>query len=137
ARGERGRHARCEGGRRMKHAYIAPALLAAAAVGCGPGAEAQGPEFRPAVAEPVAGGVRVREESLAFLTVEEVGRDAVQPRVRAPGRVVFREGAASEVGAPVDGRVTEVLVRVGQRVEAGDPLVVIASPSAAQVRGEL
>lgn len=118
---------------------VAPGLgLGLPLAGCGEDAEAQGPGFRPETASPIDGGaVRIRSESLPFVTVEEVGGDAVDTLVRAPGRVAFREGAVSEVGAPVDGRVTTVHVQVGQRVADGDPLVTIASPSAAQLRGEL
>jgi len=101
-------------------------------------AGAQEPDFAQPLARAIeGGGVEVGEDSLAFLEVEEVADRAVGTYVRAPGRVEFREGAVSEVGTPVDGRVTEVHVRVGQRVESGAPLVSIASPSAAQVRGEL
>lgn len=120
----------------MKHAYLGLAL-AAALSGCEPEAAAQGPAFLPATAQALDGAVQVREASLPFLTIEAVGADVVPALVRAPGRVAFREGAASEVGAPVDGRVTEVHVRVGQRVSAGDPLITIASPSAAGARGDL
>jgi cobalt-zinc-cadmium efflux system membrane fusion protein len=121
----------------MNHAYIAGALLAALVFASCEPSEDEAAAFEPAAAEAVDGGVRVREDSLRFLTIESVGGESVGTFVRAPGRVAFREGATSEVGAPVDGRVTEVHARVGQRVEAGDPLVTIASPSAAQVRGEL
>lgn len=106
--------------------------------GCGQDAAAQEPAFRPATAERLEDGtLRIREDSLPFLTVTAVGADQVPTLVRAPGRVAFREGAVSEVGAPVEGRVTAVHVQVGQRVKAGDSLVTIASPSAAAVRGEL
>lgn len=112
--------------------------MALVLAGCGMNAGAQEPDFSPPVARAIeGGGVEVREQSLRFIEVEEVGGRSVGAFVRAPGRVAFREGAVSEVGAPVDGRVTEVHVRVGQRVLAGEPLVSIASPSAAQVRGEL
>lgn len=117
------------------------AVLASwALTACGAGAEASDPEvsFRPGTAELMDdGAVRIREDSAPFIDVEGVGEDSVPTLVRAPGRIAFRDGAVSEVGAPVDGRITEVHVRVGQRVSAGDPLVTIASASAAHVRGEL
>jgi cobalt-zinc-cadmium efflux system membrane fusion protein len=103
---------------------------------CGGGAEAE-PSFRPAIATAIDGGVEVREDSLPFIEVASVGDDQVGAFVRGPGRVEFREGAVAEVGTPVDGRVTEVHVSVGQTVEEGEPLVTIASPSAAQLRSEL
>ncbi len=95
-------------------------------------------DFLPAPAEQVGdGGVRVRDESLEFIQLQTVGEQQIAAVVRAPGRVSFREGAVSEVGSPVDGRVIEMHVRVGERVEVGAPLVSIASPSIASVRGEL
>lgn len=116
-------------------ALLSPLALASA---CGFGAAAQEPEFRPPTATPNDRGELVlAAESLDFVEVTTVGDDEVGAIVRAPGRVAFRDDAVSEVGAPVDGRVTEVHVRVGQRVAAGDPLVTIASPSAASVRSEL
>lgn len=94
--------------------------------------------FRGPLVEPRGDGtVEIREDSLEFIGVEDVGNDDVATLVRAPGHVSFREGAVSEVGPPVEGRVTGVSVRVGQRVRAGDLLLTIASPSAAAVRGEL
>lgn len=112
-------------------------LLALALAGCGAEAGAQEPGFAAPVARRVAGGVEIRPDSLPFVHVEAVGDEGVGSVVRAPARVAFREDAVSEVGAPVDGRVTAVHVQVGQQVEAGDPLLEIASPSAAQVRAEL
>lgn len=113
---------------------VALGLLAA----CSAGASAVELEFQPGPAERLEdGAIRIRPESLPFIHVERLGDARVASVVRAPGRVAFREGAVSEVGAPVGGRVTHVHVRVGQRVEAGDELVSIASPSAAAVRAEL
>lgn len=114
-------------------------LLALPLSSCGaPVAAADDESFRAGTAERLEdGALRIREDSLPFLTMEMVGEDQVPTLVRAPGRVAFREGAVAEVGASVEGRVTEVHVQLGQPVEAGAPLVSIASPSAAAVRGEL
>jgi cobalt-zinc-cadmium efflux system membrane fusion protein len=49
-------------------------------------------------------------------------------------RVAFRDGATSSVSAPVEGRVAEILVQAGDRVAAGDALVVLSSPAAAAAR---
>lgn len=122
----------------MIRPIVALPLLLGGLAGCEHGAEAQDLEFRPPIAEHTADGtVRVRPESRPFLTVEAVGETQVPTLVRAPGRVAFREGAVSEVGSPVDGRVSVVHARVGQRITEGEPLVTIASPSAAEIRGEL
>lgn len=122
---------------RLPFAFSLLAALAPSLPGCSE-AGAQELEFRPANAERLEdGALRIREDSRRFVEVAEVGDDAVAALVRAPGRLAFREGAVSEIGPPSDGRVTDVHVRVGERVAAGAPLVTIASPSAAQVRGEL
>ncbi|UJR78751.1 efflux RND transporter periplasmic adaptor subunit [Sandaracinus amylolyticus] len=121
------------------HRATVPILIAASLLsGCGDHADAQESEFRPGTAQRLDdGAVRIRDDSASFIETATIGDEQVSALVRAPGRVAFREGAVSEVGAPVDGRITEVHARVGQRVEVGDPLVTIASPSAAAVRGEL
>ena len=54
-----------------------------------------------------------------------------------PGRVTFAPKAQSAVGAPVAGRVSALLVRAGERVKAGDPLLRIESADAAAARAAL
>jgi cobalt-zinc-cadmium efflux system membrane fusion protein len=51
--------------------------------------------------------------------------------------VTFAPKAQSAVGAPVAGRVSAVLVRTGERVKAGDPLLRIESADAAAARAAL
>lgn len=46
----------------------------------------------------------------------------------ATGKVAFNEDKVSRVGAPVNGRVTALLVQPGDRVKKGQPLIDIASP---------
>ncbi len=53
-----------------------------------------------------------------------------------PARVVIDETRASKVGVPLSGRVTSVLVELGQSVKAGDPLFSVASPEIAELRGQ-
>jgi cobalt-zinc-cadmium efflux system membrane fusion protein len=119
------------------HAFLALfAALVVALGGCGEATDTV--TYREPTAELLAdGALRIREDSAPYVEVDAIGDEPVAARVRAPGRVAFREGAVSEVGAPVEGRITEVHVRVGQHVERGEALVTIASPSAASVRGQL
>jgi len=113
------------------------ALLGSAALGaCGSSVDPS-PTFTPPAAASVAdGGLRVSSGSMQFLTVEAFGASGVPTLIRAPGRVTFRDGAVSEVGAPVAGRVTAVTAALGQRVRRGEPLLTIASQSAAALRAE-
>lgn len=111
-------------------------LVVAALAACG-SAESPPPTFTPAAAERLAdGALRVVPGALRFIDVEVFGQGAVRALVRAPGRVAFRDGAVSEVGAPVAGRVTAVTAALGQRVRRGDPLFAIASQAAASLRAE-
>ena len=49
----------------------------------------------------------------------------------------FKDGAVSQIGAPLDGRVVAVHVAVGSRVKIGDPLVTIDCPEAAEIRAQV
>jgi cobalt-zinc-cadmium efflux system membrane fusion protein len=81
--------------------------------------------------------VTVPPASRAYLSVEPVGLGNGRITVRAPAKVAFRDGAVSSVGAPVAGRVSAIHVQVGDHVDAGAPLVTLASPAAARSRAEL
>jgi len=101
--------------------------------GCTQPKAAQPPEkARPPVHE--EGEVRIQDASRQFIEVEEVSAAKSDSTVGAPARVDFRDGAVSQVGAPLEGRVVTVHVLVGQRVSAGDPLVTMDCPDAATMR---
>ncbi|APR77549.1 Cobalt/zinc/cadmium efflux RND transporter [Minicystis rosea] len=53
-----------------------------------------------------------------------------------PARVKIDESHAARVGSPLAGRVTHVLVELGQPVKLGDPLFTVASPDIAGLRSE-
>jgi cobalt-zinc-cadmium efflux system membrane fusion protein len=80
------------------------------------------------------GTVRIREAQQAFIEVEEVSGTRTGSMVTAPARVDFADGAVSQVGAPLEGRVVSLHVLVGQRVSVGDPLVTLDCPDAAAMR---
>ena len=61
------------------------------------------------------------------LTVAEVGTAAVSDTVRVAGRVDFDEQRVARIGAPVTGRVMELLVNPGQTVSQGQPLALLHS----------
>jgi cobalt-zinc-cadmium efflux system membrane fusion protein len=127
---------------------VAGALLAAGlATGCS-GADASAPPppagLHPNDALAGASGVGPGHDaivlpprSLAYVRVERAEHEPEDASVRAPVRVVFRDAALSEVGAPVPGKVTKIHVEVGQRVDAGTPLVTLSSPAASSLRLKL
>ncbi|HEV8119646.1 MAG TPA: efflux RND transporter periplasmic adaptor subunit, partial [Candidatus Polarisedimenticolia bacterium] len=57
--------------------------------------------------------------------------------LRLPARLEFKDGALSEVGTPMAGRVSGVMVHTGDKVRAGDPLVELSCPDAASARNSL
>jgi cobalt-zinc-cadmium efflux system membrane fusion protein len=76
-------------------------------------------------------------ESARYIGVETVGSKPDPLPLRLPARLEFKDGALSEVGAPMAGRVSGVLVHTGDRVKAGDPLVELSCPDAASARTTL
>jgi len=118
-------------------AIAAAAVLLLGAAACGK------KEALPASAEAKSApqsGSRAIEVSAAqkqFLTIEAAGAGQASDALVLPGRVAFRAQAQSAVGAPLPGRVAAVLVRPGERVKAGAPLLAIDSADAAAGRAAL
>jgi len=83
---------------------------------------------------PQDGVVHIREASKAFIATETVSGTKAGEAVTAPARVEFREGALSQIGAPLDGRIVKVNVQIGQRVSEGDALLTLDCPDAAEMR---
>jgi cobalt-zinc-cadmium efflux system membrane fusion protein len=110
----------------------AAAMLCLFTVGCSSPAAEPKPEPPPAAAE--EGVVHIQDRSRPFVEVNEVSPAKSGSMVTAPARVDFRDGAVSQVGAPLEGRITAVHVLVGQKVKAGDPLLTLDCPDAATMR---
>jgi len=72
------------------------------------------------------GMVRVPEASRQFVVVEAAGPVTEDGALRVPARVEFKDGAVSQVGAPLDGRVVHVHVSTGDTVR-GDTLAFLES----------
>jgi cobalt-zinc-cadmium efflux system membrane fusion protein len=110
-------------------AWTGAALLLA---GCGGGTETRSPE-KPAPQPSETDLLVIPEGSpkLARLRVEAVGQAEFESEVvTAPGKVEANSNRISRVGMPVAGRVRQVLVKLGDAVEEGQPLVLIDSPDA-------
>ncbi|MBI5411413.1 MAG: efflux RND transporter periplasmic adaptor subunit [Nitrospirae bacterium] len=57
-----------------------------------------------------------------------VSASAVNPTVALAGKVAYGEDRYSRISSPLQGRVVEVRAKLGDRVKAGDVLMVIDSP---------
>lgn len=105
------------------------AFLAAGCGGKGPAADA------PAPAPAGASGDRVtippNSPQLRQIRVEAVGTAAVPAEeVVAAGKIQTNPNRVSHVSMPIAGRVTGVMVRLGDSVKQGQPLFAIDSPDA-------
>ena len=120
----------------MRQPAIAIALLSVCLIGCASRAEEHSTPPAPAPVLP-DGLVRLKEASRAFVGVEPVGSAKSNSTVTAAARVDFKDGAVSQIGAPLDGRVVAVHVTIGSRVKAGDPLVTLDCPDAAEIRAQV
>ncbi len=114
----------------MAFQFYAVLVLAA----CSASAESQSEYAASPAHSDASGAIKVSAASRPYVVVKPVGYDAATAIVRAPARVAFRDGAVSRLDTPVPGRVTEVRVKTGDHVKAGDPLVVLSSPDAAATR---
>ena len=73
--------------------------------------------------------ITATEANLKYLKVTQVQRSAGGSTIALNGRVTFDEDRTAQVGSPVEGRVTRVLVKPGDQVKLGQPLLVVRSPS--------
>ena len=70
----------------------------------------------------------------ARFTVAQVQRADIVPVQEVPGRIEANERQVTRIGASVTGRVTEVLVEVGDRLVSGQALARVASPELTQAQ---
>jgi len=73
----------------------------------------------------------------AHLEVVKVKHQLVVRPVRAPARIAFDDLKTSEVTPLVSGKVAKVLVREGDHVKVGQPLLAIASPESSDTATNL
>jgi cobalt-zinc-cadmium efflux system membrane fusion protein len=110
---------------------VSIALVALATGACGRGETAAGAAT--SAARPAADVVVVPADSpqLQQIRVEPVQlAEVASEELVAPARIVVDPNRSARVLPPVQGRVTGVLVRLGDRVEQGQPLVTLESPDA-------
>jgi len=71
----------------------------------------------------------------AFFVTDEV-RTGASPKLQLTGRVVWDEGHTVRVFPPFGGKVTRILAKPGDAVQAGQALAVLASPDFGQTQTE-
>lgn len=86
------------------------------------------------VAEKDAIAVRAGGAPWKFLKLGTVGAVGLHWTDAFPGRISIDESLSSRVGVPLEGRVTRVLVELGDSVREGQPLLAIASPALDDLR---
>jgi cobalt-zinc-cadmium efflux system membrane fusion protein len=107
---------------------------ALAGAGCGGRAEQNLDRLAPLAMAPAPPGVIIippDSPKLAQIRVEPIKLEAMPAgEVTAPGKVEVNPNRISRVPLPVAGRVTRVLVKLGDSVAAGQPLLMLESPEA-------
>jgi len=93
----------------------------------------------PSKPEPATSGrsVQLAPAQKQFLTIEAVAASEGVDVLALPGRITFSPQAQSAVGAAAAGRVEQILVRAGEVVKAGAPLLTIESADASAARATL
>ncbi len=70
------------------------------------------------------------------IRTEPMKRHTLTETLTVPARVSFNAETISHIGSVVSGRVSQIKVRVGDNVKAGDVLLVIVSPELGQAQSE-
>jgi cobalt-zinc-cadmium efflux system membrane fusion protein len=73
---------------------------------------------------------------LDFVKIEVVKEADAAPLVQLTGRVTFDEDHTQRVSSPIDGRATNLLVKQGDKVRAGAPLVELSSPQVGSLQAD-
>jgi membrane fusion protein, heavy metal efflux system len=73
---------------------------------------------------------------LEFIKIAAVEESAGGTTVSLPGKVSFDEEHTQRVASPIDGRAIAVLVKLGDKVHAGQPLLSLSSPNVGLIQAE-
>jgi cobalt-zinc-cadmium efflux system membrane fusion protein len=83
------------------------------------------------------------EVTLAADAIERYGirlaaaeRRVLVPMFRVPAQVAFNTEGMAHIGVPVEGRVSELRVRLGDEVKKGDALLVVESPELGEAQSD-
>lgn len=75
-------------------------------------------------------------EASSRIETAVVGLNASRQGLILSGKIAYAEDKYSRISSPLQGRVVEVMARLGGRVKAGDVLLVVDSPDIAQAYSE-
>lgn len=73
---------------------------------------------------------------LGFIKIETVTESDAGTSLSLPARVSFDEDQTQRVASPIDGRATAVLVKIGDKVKVGQPLISLSSPNVGLVQAD-
>ena len=73
---------------------------------------------------------------LKFVKIETVQPSDAAALVALTGKVSFDEEHTQRVASPIDGRVTAILCKPGDKVKAGQPLIELSSPTVGQIQSD-
>ena len=105
---------------------VVPLLLACMSlIGC---SKAQEPAASDAATALTDSKTERLAQSTGQIETELVDLKPVQPELTLAGKVAYGEDRYSKISSPLQGRVVEVRAHLGDRVKAGDTLVIIDSP---------
>ncbi|AKU90125.1 putative Co/Zn/Cd efflux system membrane fusion protein [Vulgatibacter incomptus] len=120
-------------------------IAVAGALGIAAVTAAAGFERKPSATVGDAPGMKMQGEAITLapdalqwkaLKLGKVSRSASRLAEPVPARVRLDETTASHVSAPLEGRVSRVLVELGQRVTKGQALFAVKSQAIAELRVE-
>ncbi len=73
---------------------------------------------------------------LDFIKIVTVGESSGATAVSLPGKVTFDEDHTQRVASPIDGRAVSILVKLGDKVHPGQPLISLSSPNVGQIQAD-
>lgn len=106
-------------------------------IGVGRGEAKTEPAANAAAAAPDPSRVVVGGEQLQQITVQPVVRRQFRVERLAIGQIAFNEDFTTPVFSPFTGRVTKLLAKLGDEVQAGGPLFEIDTPDVVQAQSDL
>jgi cobalt-zinc-cadmium efflux system membrane fusion protein len=117
--------------------FIALIGLSVLVAGCEKGSTAVTAPGSKASRDAGTPSAQITDAQKQYLSIEAVAPSQAVDVLQLPGRVTFRPQAQSAVGATTAGRVVALLVRAGETVKAGAPLLTIESADAGTARATL